>query len=104
MEDQERCIGLAVLVVALGALVATSLWTLHVQMQPNFQFRLAVTWTITEAPGLVADGAAYVLGGGDYVLVRKFGVFKLACQLWKHGGKSLALLMYAFSCVWPPGT
>ena len=85
--------GLVVSVAALAALVATSLWTFHVQMQPNFQFRLAVTWTIKEL------GAT--LAGGDYVLVRKFGVFKLACQLWKHDGRDLAFLMYAFSCVWP---
>ena len=85
--------GLVVAVAALVGLLATSLWTFHVQMQPNFQFRLAVSWTVKEL------GAT--LAGGEYVLVRKFGVFKLACQLWRHRGRDLALIMYAFSCVWP---
>ncbi|KAH8056158.1 hypothetical protein JL720_14225 [Aureococcus anophagefferens] len=60
---------------------------------PNFQIKLDVAWTITDL--------GQTVGGGSYVLVRKYGVWKLSCQLWKHGGRALGALMYALSCVWP---
>ena len=65
----------------------------QVQQMPNFQIKLDVTWTITDL--------GQTVGGGSYVLVRKYGVWKLSCQLWKHGGRALGALMYALSCVWP---
>ncbi|KAH8098915.1 hypothetical protein JL720_1885 [Aureococcus anophagefferens] len=77
-------------VATLLLLVATSVWTFHVQKMPNFQIKLDVAWTITDL--------GQTVGGGSYVLVRKYGVWKLSCQLWKHGGRALGALMYALSC------
>ncbi|KAH8053795.1 hypothetical protein JL722_9274 [Aureococcus anophagefferens] len=77
-------------VATLLLLVATSVWTFNVQQLPNFQIKLDVAWTITDL--------GQTVGGGSYVLVRKYGVWKLSCQLWKHGGRALGALMYALSC------
>ena len=89
----KRAAALALTVLSLLVVVTTSLWTFRVQQMPNFAMRVDVAWTITNT--------GQVVSSGNYVFVQKYGVWKLACRIWKHGGRALGALMYGMSCVWP---